>query len=347
MRRFKFWVIFLTCFLSIITISPIGISQPSRQVPEDPSSPVVVPTFPAASPWQDINMLHSLKAHWGPVYSLTFSRDGNFLASGGGEIDNKIQLWNPATGKRKRIIKAHRIRVLGLAFTPDSRSIASGSDDTTINFWNVKDGEISRRFIDPVSNVLSLAITPDGQTLISGGLEGIRLWEVKTQRLLYTLVPVAQPIVYSVATSPNQPLLASGGQAGTLQLWSIRTGQFIGTINAHRGGITSVAFSPDGESVVTGSYDHTVKVWNLSTRTSITLAGHNNVVNAVAVNPDGRTLASAGRDGVKIWDLRTGREIGSIPGFSDWVQSLAFSPDGKLLATGGFDGTIRIWQGVY
>lgn len=322
---------------------------PPVVVPGLPSPPpVVVPTFPTATPWQDIKLLHTLRdAHWGPVYTLTFSPDGKFFASGGSEIDNRIRFWNPRTGKRTRSFKGHNTRVLALAITPDNRTLASGSDDNTIKLWNLREKQLSRGFIETFSNILSLAITADGQTLVSGGLTGIRVWDLRTQRFLYSLVPLSQPIVRSIALSPNRPLLVSGSEFGEMQLWNLANSQSIGVIGRHAAAVTSVKFTPDGDNVVSSSLDHTLRIWNLRTGGVSTLVGHTNAVNAVAVNPDGQTLASAGRDGVRLWDLRTGQQIGAIPGYSDWVQSLAFSPDGQLLVTGGFDGSIRIWEGVY
>lgn len=100
-----------------------------------PPGPVVVPVPPFLSTggWQNVKLLHVLKAHWGPVYALTFSPDGKFMASGGTDIDTKIRLWNPIKGKNIRTIQAHSNRVLSLAITPDNLTIASGSEDTTLN----------------------------------------------------------------------------------------------------------------------------------------------------------------------------------------------------------------------
>ena len=110
-------------------------------------------------------------------------------------------------------------------------------------------------------------------------------------------------------------------------------------------GVTSIAFSPTGEWIVSGSEDHTIKVWDLSSGKEIrTLAGHSAFVRSVALSSDGELLASAGDDIIKLWDLETGEEIRTLSGHSSIVQRLVFSPDGKILASAGNDKTIKLWN---
>ncbi|MHC5934623.1 protein kinase domain-containing protein [Nostoc sp.] len=118
------------------------------------------------------------------------------------------------------------------------------------------------------------------------------------------------------------------------------------TLTGHSGMVVSVAISPDGKTLVSGSYDYTIKLWNLATGEEIrTFTGHSNFVHSVAISPDGKTLASGSVDTtIKLWNLATGEEIRTLTGHSCWVWSVAFSPDGKTLASGGFDDIIRLWN---
>lgn len=111
-------------------------------------------------------------------------------------------------------------------------------------------------------------------------------------------------------------------------------------------GVTCIAFSPNQEWIVSGSEDHTIKVWELSTGQEIrTLAGHAGFfVRSIAIRPDGELLASAGDDIIKLWDLKTGEEIRTLSGHSSVIQRLVFSPDGKVLISAGNDTTIKIWN---
>ncbi|MBC5797544.1 trypsin-like peptidase domain-containing protein [Sphaerospermopsis sp. LEGE 00249] len=126
--------------------------------------------------------------------------------------------------------------------------------------------------------------------------------------------------------------------------WSSST--LVNTLTGHSSLVRSVAFSPDGQTLASGSYDNTIKLWDVATGKSIaTLTGHSYLVNSVAFSPDGKTLASgSGDDTIKLWDVATGKSIATLTGHSEWVNSVAFSPDGKTLASGSLDNTIKLWD---
>ncbi|MCF4968573.1 trypsin-like peptidase domain-containing protein [Nostoc sp. CMAA1605] len=119
------------------------------------------------------------------------------------------------------------------------------------------------------------------------------------------------------------------------------------TLKGHSDLVWSVAISPDGRTLASGSDDKTIKIWNIATGQEIrTLNGHSYAVISVAISPDGRTLASggAGDKTIKIWNIATGQEIRTLNGHSRSVFSVAISPDGRTLASGSVDNTIKIWN---
>jgi len=118
------------------------------------------------------------------------------------------------------------------------------------------------------------------------------------------------------------------------------------TLSGHSDAVLSVAFSPDGKVLASGSYDKTIELWEVATGRKITsLTGHSNYVLSVAFSPDGKVLASGSSDKtIKLWEVATGREINTLSGHSNTVSSVAFSPDGQVLASGSYDKTIKLWE---
>ncbi|MFM6474924.1 MAG: WD40 repeat domain-containing protein, partial [Dolichospermum sp.] len=135
--------------------------------------------------------------------------------------------------------------------------------------------------------------------------------------------------------TPKVETLTPSSTEKTLQLQQ--------TLIGHSDSVRSVAYSPDGQTLASGSKDSTIKLWNVNTGNLLqTLEGHSNWVTSVAYSPDGQTLASGSADNtIKLWNARTGNLLQTL-GHSYSVNSLAYSPDGQTLASGS--GTIKIWR---
>ena len=105
-----------------------------------------------------------------------------------------------------------------------------------------------------------------------------------------------------------------------------------------------MSFSPDGSTLVSGSYDKTIKLWDVSKKENIATLPHDSSVGSVSFSPDGTLLASGSGRNVLLWDVATRRNIATLEGHWDGVPSMSFSPDGTILVSGSYDRTIKLWD---
>ena len=146
------------------------------------------------------------------------------LASGGSWWDGSIRLWNATTGTHEKTLSAHSGWVLSLTFSPDGRTLASGSEDESICLWNVRTGQRNRKITGHTGGIRGVAFSPDGSTLASGSEdETIRLWDVVSGSHKRKLTGHTGG-VRSVAFSPDSTVLASGGWDNNIYLWDIKAG---------------------------------------------------------------------------------------------------------------------------
>jgi eukaryotic-like serine/threonine-protein kinase len=204
------------------------------------------------------------------------------------------------------------------------------------------------------SPVRSLAFSPTGNELAIGMDNGFVVWDCSKRRVVIDAVNGRQ--CFSVCFTPNGEQLWVGASrilvanrywtdSGMIDRWSMLTGQKIAPLRGHRDIVMSIASSPVGHTMATGSLDRTIRIWNADTgRCMHTLTGHAHWVFGVAFSADGQTLASACGDAtLKLWHLATGEELLTF-NRSFGVVSVAFSPGGESLVGGHADESLGIWH---
>jgi WD40 repeat protein len=277
------------------------------------------------------------------VSSVAFSPDGQKIAASG---DHTVKIWDASRGRELLTLRGHADIIWSAAFSPDGRTIASGSSDHTIKLWSAVNGRELRTLRGHTDIVDQVAFSPDGRKIASVGVDRtVRLWDAATGRGLWTLRGHSDTVL-SVAFSPNGRIVASGSVDHTIKLWDAATGRELRTLRGHTEEVKTAAYSPDGQTIASGGKDDTIKIWDAATGQELrTLRGHSDTVLSVAFSPNGRIVASGSRDGaVKLWDAATGRELRSLQQHTEYAWSVAFSPDGRTVASGGNDHTVKLWD---
>jgi WD40 repeat protein len=298
-------------------------------------------------------------AHSHYVRSLVVSKDGQHVLSA--SEDGTMVLWELRSGRIVQRYLGHEDKVMTARFSPDGEFIASGSRDQTIRLWQVKTGREAKKFrldlnawmkIDGQTRgsggrIHSLAFSPSGKHLLCGSASGVWLLEVESGRQIrhYDRGKILKLVtdVFSVAFSPKGDKIA-GGYWGGVYLWDTETGDVLLHLEGHKKTVTSVAFAREGDLIVSGSEDATVRLWDSRTGEAIhEFTGHRKPVHSVAVEEKRELALSGSEDGtLRLLDLKAKKEIRHFEN-QDEVTAVAFSPGGEYILGGGFEVT-QIWR---
>jgi WD40 repeat protein len=287
----------------------------------------------------------------GSPTDAVFSPDGRWIAIA--TQDGRIYLWDSHVEQLFPFPDFHNGWVYQVAFSRDGRWLASASQDGKVGLWDV----VERQLVGSASGsrggeFSSLTFHPITDVLIAGGEKySMIAWQIPSLRELWSETGVSANWIWDLAITVNGRFIARASAndkayTRTLDDPNVKPGFQGGNIFAgHTSTIRSVDFSPDSRYLATGSWDGTVRLWNVTNGETIhVMEDHTDWIYDVAFSPDGTLLASASRDGtIRLWEVSTGEALTTLTGHTDKIWSVEFSPDGNLLISSSEDGTVRIW----
>lgn len=309
------------------------------------------------------------------IKSLAISPDGKILASAAGE--ENIQLWSLPERKPLALLVGHSKSVGMVAIAPNGKILASSAEDRSIKLWSLPEGKLLATLQIDAESVQQLAFASDSKALLSRSTNSVaKLWSLPEGKLLAT-----QSGISASSISPDGKNLALASV--DIRFSPLPKGKTL-TLKGHRAEVNSLAFTPDGSLLASGSEDYTIRLWSLANGKQLSTVQGNKILGITAngkmllsvsldnnvnvwslpdakllttvkrniswdlllgISPDGKILAVASKDGTTaLWSLPEGKLLTTLRGSTEAVEAIVISPDGHTLACGFKDGTIKLWS---
>ena len=306
-------------------VTPAPIIQPTMQ--PIPAAPLQVQN-PALNP--------------GAFFAVAYSPDGRRIVAGTGSgqvkvLDSSRQVIN--------IYSGHNAPITGLAWSPDSRQVASASYDSTVQLWDPATDITQAIYRKDVGSVNALSWSSNGNYIASADYtHAVQVWNAGSLQTI-TVYTKHRDLVRALAWSPDTLSIASGSADYSVQVWGAFKGNIHFNFQGHQGAVASVAWSPDGTRIASASDDRTVRIWDALSGNHVSIyTGHSAPVTGVVWSPDSRYIASSSQDRtVQVWNPLDGRLLYMYSRHPNAVLSLDWSSSGSIVSTDA-DGNLWVWR---
>jgi WD40 repeat protein/class 3 adenylate cyclase len=286
--------------------------------------------------------------------SLAWSADGTRIATGG--ADGTAVVWDVASGAQLMQLPGHSTEIFGVAFSPDGTTLLTSSVDATTRVWGITvEGEREWLTIPgPALRLGGVAFSPDGSTFaVPMQDSGVRIHDTETGEVVMELTGHDAPL-WDFAFSPDGRLLGaspgagppnSEGDARSVPIWDLETGDLVAVLDGHGLEATAVEFDPSGQRVITASYDGVLRVWRTgSWDEPVQELSVGADTYGLGFSADGRWLVASFGDGaVSILDGTTLERVATLTGHENYIQHLATFGDDRVVS-GSADGTAMVWD---
>ncbi|NMF61475.1 AAA-like domain-containing protein [Brasilonema octagenarum] len=295
-------------------------------------------------------LLKTFVGHTAEVYQVVFSPQGQTIASA--SADKTVKLWWP-DGTLRRTLLGHRSPIQPIALSSDGQMIVSGSEDGTVKLW--KDSPFLHRLYghqDVVWRVVYAPGTRSNESLLASvaGQE-IKLWRADGSLVKTVVLDTSQ--FYDAALSPDGQTLALATAGSDIKLLNLANNK-TAILRGHNNAILSLAYSPNGQFLVSGGEDGTIKLWqsnaSFNFQLSQTIQAHSARIWDLAFSPDGQFIASASADGtIKLWTWKDVNHQAlqldkTLKRHKSAIWGVAISPDSQHIVSAGRDRQLLLWN---
>ena len=332
--------------------------------------------------------IRTIKEHTDRVNTVSFSPDGKHIVSA--SDDESVRVWDVQNWKCLNVYHGHQREVCSASYSNDGKYIVSSSKDYTIRVWNAHTGDsictihTNSEVIDvsfhPIHNDIIVSTETASWTSVydfetgkesfcpkqgvpiasieSGKIDirfyrqkhTVNLWRSMSGEHIYTLPESAVHVTYSPDGNYLVTVSGDSKNVGLIKVWDTYSGDSLFCLRGHSDGVTNISFSPNGENLISSSYDRTIRIWDFKTLTSDKIEGVpyrqlGNISN-ICFSPNEERYALLDSNTIHIVDTKTGIEVGNLSQHSRKVTFCAYGPKTDILVSASEDSTIRIWNTI-